>query len=80
MSLISIETYEHLVEENIVVSYKIVKFCGIPLYTIKLESSNYNLVGQFDAQNFTKKEEEKPSPLYTETKIGFENGNNETEI
>lgn len=81
MSLISIETFEHLIED-VVVSYKIVKFCGIPLYSTKVESSNYNWVGQFDANNFTTdkpKEEEKYIPLYTQTNIGFNNHDEKAE-
>lgn len=81
MSLISIETFEHLID-GVVVSYKIIKFCGIPLYSTKVESSNYNWVGQFDADNFiTKKtnEEEEHIPLYTETNIGFSNHDKNTE-
>ena len=81
MSLISIETFEHLIE-GVVVSYKVIKFCGIPLYSTKVESSNYNWVGQFDASNFTMnkpKEEEEHIPLYTETNIGFNNHDEKAE-
>lgn len=71
--LITIETFEHLID-GIVVSHKVTKFCGIPLYSTHVESSNYNWVGQFDAQNFTRNQEEKKDiPLYTETHIGFNN-------
>lgn len=81
MSLISIKTFEHLIEGR-VVSYKRIKFCGIPLYTSEVESSNYNWVGQFDANNFTTnkpKVEEEHIPLYTETNIGFNSHDKETE-
>lgn len=81
MSLISINTFEHLIENNVVVSYKVIKFCGIPLYSIRIESSNYNWVGQFDADNFIAKtkEDEEHIPLYTETNIGFNSHGKETE-
>lgn len=78
MSLINIETYEHLID-GIVVSHKAIKFCGIPLYVSHIESSNYNWVGQFDADNFRndKQEESKPTPIYTETNIGFNHDKDE---
>lgn len=73
MSILSINTYEHLVEDT-VVSCKIITFCGIPIYNKKLESSNYNYVGQFDVSNFTNNNEEsenKTSKIYKQTNIGF---------
>lgn len=74
MSLISVHTYEHLAEENTVVSYKIIRFLGIPLYSWCMESSNYNYVGQFNSANFTTNNEEVPaSSLYKTTNIGYKN-------
>ena len=75
MSVLKINTIEHCVD-GIVVSQKVIKFFGLPIFTRRTETSNYNYVGQFDANNFTNTnnvEEKKNIPLYTETNIGFTN-------
>ena len=77
--MIKVETFEHCVD-NVVVSQRVVKLFGLPIYTRYMETSNYNYVGQFDANNFTNNnntEEKSNSPLYTETHIGFTNEENE---
>ena len=71
--LITIETFEHSVD-GVVVSHRVIKLFGLPLFIRHTESSNYNWVAQFDPNNFVKPEEEKKDiPLYTETHIGFSN-------
>ena len=76
--MIKVETFEHCVD-NVVVSQRVVKLFGLPIYTRYTETSNYNYVGQFDANNFTNNntEEKKNASLYTETHIGFTNEENE---
>lgn len=75
--MIKVETLEHCVD-GVVVSQRVVKLFGLPIYTRYTETSNYNYVGQFDANNFTNNnaEEKKNIPLYTETHIGFTNEEN----
>ncbi len=73
--MIKVETFEHCVD-NVVVSQRVVKLFGLPIYTRYTETSNYNYVGQFDANNFTNNnstEENKNIPLYAETHIGCTN-------
>lgn len=72
--MIKVETFEHCID-GVVVSQKVIKLFGLPIYTRSMETSNYNYVGQFDANNFTNNntEERKDIPLYTETHIGFAN-------
>lgn len=76
--MLKVETFEHCVD-GVVVSQRVVKLFGLPIYTRYMETSNYNYVGQFDANNFTNNnntEEKKNIPLYTETHIGFTNEEN----
>lgn len=72
--MIKIQTVEHCVD-GVVVSQRVVKLFGLPIYTRYTETSNYNYVGQFDANNFTNNntEKKKDIPLYTETHIGYTN-------
>ena len=75
MSVLKINTIEHCVD-GIVVSQKVIKLFGLPIFTRHTETSNYNYVGQFDANNFVNTnnvEEKKNIPLYTETNMGFTN-------
>ena len=69
-------------EQGIVVSQKVIKLFGLPIFTRRTETSNYNYVGQFDANNFVNTnnvEEKKNIPLYTETNIGFSNHDEKAE-
>lgn len=72
--MIKVETLEHCID-GVVVSQRVVKLFGLPIYTRIMETSNYNYVGQFDTNNFTNNniEEKKKASLYTETHIGFAN-------
>ena len=72
MSVLKINTIEHCVD-GIVVSQKVIKLFGLPIYIKTMETSNYNYVGQFDVNNFVKEgqEEIQSSGIYTETNIGF---------
>ena len=72
--MFKIETLEHCID-GIVVSQKVIKLFGLPIFIRTMETSNYNYVGQFDANNFVSKQEEQPKtvPLYSETNIGFTN-------
>lgn len=77
--MIKIQTVEHCID-GVVVSQRVIKLFGLPIYSRTMETSNYNYVGQFDANNFTNNnntEEKSNSPLYTETHIGFTNEENE---
>lgn len=75
--MIKVETFEHCID-GMVVSRRVIKLFGLPIYTRIMKTSNYNYVGQFDANNFTNNniEENKNIPLYTETHIGFKNEEN----
>lgn len=71
--MLKINTIEHCVD-GIVVSQKVIKLFGLPIFTRRTETSNYNYVGQFDVSNFVNTndvEEKKNTSLYTETNIGF---------
>ena len=77
MTILSIEMSEHSIEGTMV-SQKVIKFFGLPIFSKWFETSNYNVVGQFDPANFTSNQEEKKDiPLYTETHIGFNSEENE---
>jgi len=74
MSILSNETIEHCID-GVVVSQRVIKLFGLPIYSRTMETSNYNYVGQFDSNNFIndKNQDEEKIPLYTETHIGFAN-------
>lgn len=75
MNVLKINTIEYCVD-GVVVSQKVIKLFGLPIFTRHIETSNYNYVGQFDANNFVNTnnvEEKKNIPLYTETNMGFTN-------
>ena len=75
MSVLKINTIEHCVD-GIVVSQKVIKLFGLPIFIRRTETSNYNYVGQFDVNNFVNTndvEEKKNTSLYTETNMGFTN-------
>jgi len=78
--MIKIQTVEHCID-GVVVSQRVIKLFGLPIYSRTMETSNYNYVGQFDANNFTNNnaEEKDHVPLYTETHIGFANEENNKE-
>lgn len=71
--MIKIQTIEHCVE-GVVVSQKVIKLFGLPIFKRYLETSNYTLAGQFDSNNYiTKEEPSTENKMYKETKIGFTN-------
>ena len=80
MAIFKIETSEHVINGTMV-SQKVTKLFGLPIYVNYTETSNYNLVGQFDPRNFTNNQQEEQTkiPLYTETHIGFSNEENTKE-
>ena len=51
MSILSNETIEHCID-GVVVSQRVIKLFGLPIYSRTMETSNYNYVGQFDSNNF----------------------------
>ena len=75
--MLKVETFEHCVD-GVVVSQRVVKLFGLPIYTRYMETSNYNYVGQFDANNFQSTNEDNPPKIYTETNIGFQKDEEET--
>ena len=72
MCIVSNKNVEHCID-GVVVSQKVIKLFGLPIYIKTMETSNYNYVGQFDINNFVKEgqEEIQSSGIYTETNIGF---------
>lgn len=77
MSILSNETIEHCID-GVVVSQRVIKLFGLPIYSRTMETSNYNYVGQFDANNFQSTNEDNPPKIYTETNIGFQKNEEET--
>lgn len=80
MCLITKDCYEHLID-GVAVSHKVIKFCGISLFTVHMESTNCNWTSQFDADNFitNKQDDDNQASIYTETNIGFKNDKENTE-